>query len=238
MAVGEQEGALTADDDAVDTCLPGSSLVWTPIFGRELQPTMELTSLPAGNLSVRAVVESSEVGTQTCVHASLPIYALEVSINETAVRSAIEGGMNALLSDAAHRALPQAMAAGVSSLANALNGQPLNTTNATEGGEWRSSMREAMLSMLESNTASSIAPSWRKLQHAQAVSATVASPTEMTDGGAIAGLMLVRNTTSSLLQADAFSGIQDSLLGALGELASSDTVFSPPPLREARERQR
>ena len=220
-----------------ESCATSSShaVAWTPLGGQSPDGELVLGMLPPGNLTLRGMVESAEVGSQTCVYSRVNISVLDtIALTEDAIRDAAEGVLRSLSTSAAQGALSQDMLSGVDSLANVINSQPSNNTDAdtvtsSGGNAWRLSAREDMLRLIGQSAVRSTAPSWLKLQKARAVRATVATPSDLSEGGALFSLQLIRNTTSVLRQADASSGIQDSLLGALGDVASTDIVPSPPP---------
>ena len=212
----------------VETCFSEAGSLWTPLTGQQALGEYTVRKLPAGNVTLRAVVESAEVGSQTCMSANLRIELLSNSGSEAIIRAAAQNELVGLLALEAHRALPQEIVGAVDSLATTLNTLTAQS-ESQPGDDWRQSMRETMIRLLTSHKASASDPSWRKLQQSQAIGATVAVVSEVSDACANAGLLLIRNTTAALRQADAASGIQDSLLNGLSSLSATDIVASPPP---------
>ena len=211
-----------------DACLLGQ-LASTPIAGRQASGDVTVLRLPPGNISVLAVVESAESGSQSCSNVYIPIEILNNgSLTESLIRSAAEDTLTDLLVLSAHRGLPQDILSGIDSLASLMNSQPFNASGGDDN-TWRTYLRSMMLDLIVENQASSAAPAWRKLQQARAARATVASPSDISDASALTTIQFIRNTTGVLRMADASSGIQDSLLAALGDISRTDFVFSPPP---------
>jgi hypothetical protein len=195
-------------------------------------------------VTLRGIVFNS-IGSRACASLHASVEPPNVTVDEDAVRLAIEDRLATTLAMINQGAPNVSVATAVQRLAFQLNalatsgtdtvrvaGRALQDTSvaATSAvAPWRTSARNTLMTALTSSLPLSMDLPRAKLLHAQAIASTVSQPAELSGTGASGGLSLIKGLAQAMGQADAHEGVQEAMISALSNLARTDNFPSPPP---------
>ena len=213
-----------------DACADAAYHIWTPASdAKQLGAVQYISTLPSGDIRFRADVESVADGSRACEIASSYVQPPNSSFSEEHVRGLAEAALVSLIWRAEQKAVRSEIISGVGAISRMMNEYAFNASNDADTGMWRTYARDEMLRLLSGAQPHVTDPPFAKLRLSDALQATTSVASEVSDAGASTGIALVQNLTSSMRRSDGYDGIQDSMLGVLGNLAASDVVSSPPP---------